>query len=277
MGRGCLRCPGTEPAIGSRMDGQTDGQTGSQPQLCLHGLSYHLLLGEGSSQLIQILPQRREEGVKIAEQPVTTSPAGFCAQLVEELNKAGPRRRTGEGSAAALPQPRAVTGQRDGTEDGDMPWQRMGTCQGRGWGHAMVKDARSPPAPARQSHAGACALARDQPVPAAGTLAMGKGSGTILWVPAQAAWPRVPVPMSRRGWPHAEGRRSRRAHPSARAGAGGAGQSVAQGQTAAAESRSCVAPTAVTLRSPREGGDLRHRTADSKRGEKPSPAEFCAI
>lgn len=69
---------------------------GSQPRLCLHRLSYHLLLGEGSSQLIQILLLRREEGVKIAEQPVTTSPAGFCAQQAQELNKAGPRHRTGE-------------------------------------------------------------------------------------------------------------------------------------------------------------------------------------
>lgn len=34
----------------------------------------------------------------------------------------------------------------------------------------------------------------------------------ILGVSAQAEWPRVPIPMSWRGWPHAEGRRSHRAH-----------------------------------------------------------------
>ena len=112
----------------------------------------------------------------------------------------------------------------------------------------MVKDATSRPVPAHQSQAGACALARDPP---AGILGMGKGSGAILWVSAQAARPRVPIPMCWRGQPHAEGRRSRRARSSplssvGSAGrrlprrAGGAGRSAAHGQTAVAESWSRV-------------------------------------
>lgn len=63
MGWSCL------PALGlsSRMEGETDRQTNKLPtQLCLCGLSYHLLLGEGSSQLIQILLPRQQEGVKIS-------------------------------------------------------------------------------------------------------------------------------------------------------------------------------------------------------------------
>lgn len=98
------------PAL-SRQDRQTD----SQPRLCLCGLSYHLLLREGSSQLIQTLPLQRE-GVGIAEQPVTVSLVGVCAQKEEEFSKTGltttPARQhrgsaTGTGSG--------------GAEDGDTP------------------------------------------------------------------------------------------------------------------------------------------------------------
>lgn len=78
-------CPGIE-----QRDGRTDRQTDRLPaQLCLRGLSYHLLLGEGSSQLIQILLPRRQGGVKISAEPVSTSPPGFCARQVQEFNKAG--------------------------------------------------------------------------------------------------------------------------------------------------------------------------------------------
>lgn len=107
----------------------------------------------------------------------------------------------------------------------------------------MVKDATSQPVPVHQSHAGACTLARDQPVP--------PGSGAILWVSAQAPRPRVPIPMSWRGRPHAEGRRSRRVRssPPSRVGsagrrlphrAGGAVRSAAHGQTAVAKRQSCI-------------------------------------
>jgi len=81
---------------------------GSQPQLCLHGLSYHLLLGEGSPQLIQILPLRWEEGVKIAEHPASTSPAGCCAQQAQEFTKARPRHGSSATAAGRA-------------EDGDVP------------------------------------------------------------------------------------------------------------------------------------------------------------
>lgn len=139
-GGGCRHCPRIEPA------GQTDRQTDSQPWLCLCELSYHLLLGEGSSQLIQILPLRRE-GVRIAEQPITTSPAGVCAQQEEEFNRTGPTT--------------APVRQHHGNATD------MGSRGAAGWGCTMVKDATPWPLPAHQSHTGACALARDQPVPVA--------------------------------------------------------------------------------------------------------------
>lgn len=89
-GAGAAAWDGAASLPWDRAEGWKDGQTDRLPaQLCLRGLSYHLLLGEGSSQLIQILLPRRQEGVKISAEPVSTSPPGFCARQVQEFNKAG--------------------------------------------------------------------------------------------------------------------------------------------------------------------------------------------
>lgn len=115
---------------------------------------------------------------------------------------------------------------------------------------------------------------------------MEKGSGVFLWGSAQAAQSGVPIPMCQRGWPRAEDGRGRRAHSSPLSqegsvgrrlahGTGAAGQSVAHGQMA--ESWSCVPLKANSLRGTRDGGICATKAQTQVRGEKPSPAEFCAI
>lgn len=86
---------------------------------------------------------------------------------------------------------------------GQQRGSRMGMHHGEGC-YALATT--SSPKPHR------CLCPGQGPASPCGTLGMGRGSGVILGVSAQAEWPSVPIPMSWQGWPHAEGRRSHQAH-----------------------------------------------------------------
>lgn len=169
-----------------------------------------------------------------------------------------PHRR---GSAAALPQPQ-----------GSGMGQRMGTCPGRGWGHAMVKDATSRAAPACQSHTGACVLVRHPQAPwgwgrrwerCCGSQHRQHGQGSPSHVPAGMATCRgQEKPLSPLLSPVQGGQHRLRC---------GAGEMAGARLVAAAESRSCTRLMAAHAAQP--SGRRGHATPKCrlKTGEKTQP------
>lgn len=239
-------CPGTE-----QQHGRTDRQTDKLPaQLCLRGLSYHLLLGEGNLSAdpnIAAAAARRSQNICGARQH---EPAGLlCARQVQEIQQSRSRRR---GSAAASPAPverrqrvgpcraaGSVSQLTTATQDGyALPREQPGCCSGwgRGWEGA-------------------------EPVGfSTGSAAQGLPTGSS--VPAGVATGRGHCcPLCQAG---GVGRLAR--------GAGAAGQSVARdGQ----ELELCPSPKADPTEQPSGWRDFRHQNTDlSQGGKKPAQLNF---